>query len=403
VRNTTARSTGAGVAVVIVVTLFVILTLAMSPSGAASSAASAGANAVVPSAPRDVSVVPGVGQLRVTWRPPLGERHLALRYVVRSIPAGRSCTTEKTGCTFRHVDNATPWRFSVAASTPAGEGPASALTGSPPHLTVLVVAGQSNVVGIDAYAVDPWSGRNVLSAWSVHHAARHTMIVWRESGVVDAGLPPVLLSTPQILSGVQSPIFGPEMGLVAGLYADGRHNLLIVKVGFVGTSLAEDWATSGILYQTLVTTTQDALAWGASNGYSATVGGVYWLQGETDAEHLKMANAYASNLTAFIASLRANLSLSSTTPFVLGEIDIAKFVEFREAHGRCIPSVCREELKGNRVVRAAELEVSATVPDTYLVDTSTLPRYPRVFLHLTNYGELRLGEAFAAASVHHLT
>ena len=229
------------------------------------------------------------------------------------------------------------------------------------------------------------------------------MIVWRESGVVDAGLPPVKLSTPQILSGVQSPIFGPEMGLAAGLYADGRRDLLIVKVGFVGTTLAEDWATSGILYQTLVTTTQDALAWAASNGWSATVGGVYWLQGESDAEHLKMADAYAANLTAFIASLRTDLALSPTTPFVLGEIDIAKFVEYRKEHGRCNPSACREELKGNRVVRAAEREVAATVPNTYLVDTSTLPRFPRVFLHLTNYGELRLGEAFAAASVHHLT
>jgi hypothetical protein len=401
VKHARVGSIGAGAGLVVGAVL-AILTVAISTSGATSPRTTR-ADAIVPSVPRDVSVVPGVDRLTVRWRPPFGMRHASLRYTVRSVPAGRSCSTAATSCTFRHVVDATPWRFSVTASTPAGRGPASALSGSPPHLTVLVVAGQSNVVGIDAYAIDPWSHRHVLASYSVHHAAKHTLVVWRESGVSDAGLPPVALSTPQILAGVQSPIFGPEMGLAAGLYGDGHHNLLIVKVGFVGTSLADDWATTGVLYQTLVTTTQDALAWAASNGYSATVGAVYWLQGETDAEHLSMASAYQANLTAFMSSLRTDLALSSTTPFVLGEIDIARFVEFRLTHGRCSWKVCNEELKGNKEVRAAEREVAATVPYTYLVNTATLPRYPRVYLHLTNWGELRLGEAFAEASVHHLT
>lgn len=400
-RHQVTRSAGAGVVVVVVLT---ILAGAIVASGAATGQPPrARPTVVAPTRPLDVTVVPGVGRLTVAWAPPSNERGATVRYTVRSIPAGHACSTEATSCTFHHIDDATPWRFTVDATTARGRGPASTLTARPKHMTVLVVAGQSNTVGNDAYAIDPLTHRDVLASKRIGVAGRHTLVVWRESGVPDAGLPPVPLATPQVLIGAPSPVFGPEIGLSSRLYADGRRNLLIVKVAFAGTSLADDWTRSGVLYLTLLQTTRSALAWAASNGWSATIGGVYWLQGETDAEHHHMAISYAANLTAFIGFLRADLALSAKTPFVLGEIDIAKYVGYRRTHHLCTPKVCDAELKGNTEVRAAERAVASTIPYTYLVDTSALSRYPDVFIHLTNVAELRLGQEFAIASVHHLT
>ncbi|HEV3212197.1 MAG TPA: sialate O-acetylesterase [Acidimicrobiales bacterium] len=398
-RHKLARSTGAGV---VVVAVLAILTVAIAASGA-SSPPRTHLRPRIPTAPLFVSVVPGVGRLTVSWAPPSNVLGAAVRYTVRSVPAGRRCSTTTTSCTFRHVDDATRWRFRVTAATSSGRGPASRLTAPPPQMTVLVVAGQSNAVGIDAFAIDPTTHHDVLSSARIDEAAGSTLSIWRESGVPDAGPPPVPLTTPQALVDAPSPVFGPEMGLVTRLYEDGWRNLLVVKVAFAGTSLADDWTTSGILYQTLIKTTQGALSWAAANGWSATVGGVYWLQGETDAEHHHMALAYGQHLTAFIASVRSDLALNARTPFVLGEIDVRKYIGYRLSHHLCTWRACQAELKGNAEVRAAQRLVASTVPSTYLVDTAPLARYGDVFIHLTNLAELRLGKEFAIASVHHLT
>ena len=367
--------------------------------GGISSTAGARAPAV-PTVPLNVSVTPGVGWLTVSWDPPSNSAGATLHYAVRTEPRGRTCATTALSCRFDHIDDATPWRFTVTAANGAGQGPGSPLTFAFRHLTVVVVAGQSNAIGLESYAINP-QHHNVLTTGAVAAAARHTLIDWVESGVPSSGLAPVPLTTPQVFTG--SPIFGPEMGIASTLYQDNRRDLLVVKVAFAGTSLATDWTASGPLYKSLITETRAALSWAADDWWSATVAAVYWVQGETDAEHAGMAASYARHLTALIHEVRANLSLSPRTPFVLGGIDVARYVAYKAQHHQCSAAACRLELAGNATVRAAEQQIARTVAFCYLVDTSTLARHPTQYLHLTDVAELRLGAELASASAHQLT
>lgn len=53
----------------------------------------------------------------------------------------------------------------------------------------------------------------------------------------------------------------------------------------------------------------------------ATLKGILWHQGESDSDNLAYANAYATNLDALIAGLRADITAASaTTPFVCGDM-----------------------------------------------------------------------------------
>jgi Carbohydrate esterase, sialic acid-specific acetylesterase len=381
---------------VAVVTAAVVVAVASSAAGASSSPRD------LPSAPANVTVAASVGHLTVSWHAPANATSGAVTYKVHSVPAGRTCTTTSLSCTF-DVRDATPWRFAVGATDASGTGPNSALTAGFRHLTVLLVAGQSNALGYESYAVDPTTHRNVLASGAVAIAAQHSLATWVESGVPNPGLPPVALSTPQVRVGASSPIFGPEMGLVSKVYGTKHPHVLVVKAAFVGTSLAKDWASSGPLYKGLVAQTNAALAWAADNGWSATIAGIYWVQGETDAEYPAMAAAYAKNLRHLISSLRLDLRVSSATPVVLARIDVAKYVDYRRQHGQCTPAQCSSALRGNQQVRDAQWSVARADAHVFIVDTSKLARVATIDIHLSNAAQLTLGRAFASASLKSLT
>ena len=276
-------------------------------------------------------------------------------------------------------------------------------TGPVPHLTLLVVAGQSNAIGSQSYVVDPSTHRDVFAGSGASPADEHVLLTWDESGVTEEHLSPVALGTPQDPPGTQSPIFGPEVGLARSLYAAGRRHLLVVKVCFSGTSLAVDWRVSGDLFARLVSSVRAAQRWASANGWSASVGAVYWVQGETDAEHGDMASTYGANLLRFISSARADLGLNRRTPFVIGRIDISEYVAYKRAHHLCTPSACAQELRWNAEVRDAQAAVARSVQAVRVVDTEALPRVAGQFLHLSDRAELWLGAAFAKDSLNQLT
>lgn len=265
------------------------------------------------------------------------------------------------------------------------------------------MAGQSNMEGVRSFAVDPRTHARVLRRSDVRAASTRSLISWDESGVPSPGTSPVSLASPQRPGGWHAAIIGPEIGLATGLVADGAQNLLIVKVAYSGTSLANDWMPSGTLFEDLVSQADAALSWATSNGWRATIGAVYWLQGESDAVNASSAESYGRNLTAFIAALRSRLTLEPTTPLIIGRVNIAAYVRFKSTHHSCRPRRCSEMFRWNALVRAGDASVARRVADVYLVDTSNLPRYPDNYLHLDNVGEFRLGLEFAHASSHRLT
>lgn len=91
--------------------------------------------------------------------------------------------------------------------------------------------------------------------------------------------------------------FGPEITFAQSFAADGLFPL-IVKIGAGSTSLAVDWLPfAGGQYTNLLTRV-------ASIAAVFRIRGIYWVQGEADAQVQAQANAYLANLSTFCAAVR---------------------------------------------------------------------------------------------------
>ena len=378
----------------------VLLAVAAGVSGVLG--ATAGASASRPSAPRQVRETPHVGSITITWRPPATAGSGPVGgYVVRSEPRGRTCATTSTSCTVHGILDRTPWRFSVTAWSRVGAGAPSAWTTALRSVVVVVVAGQSNATGAESYVVSPSTHRSIFD----RHLPADSKVGLSFWGpyYFPAGIPPQPLDYPQINSSEHSVVtFGPEIGLARGLWADGARHLLVEKVVANGTSLAVNWRPHGSLFDILVKRTRTLLAWAASKGWSPSIGGIYWVQGEADSLRATQAAAYRVHLAAFIAAVRSTLPCDRRTPFVLAETTVGPWVRYREHHGGCGKVTCDHLLAYNATVRAAQVAIARSVRDVYISDTAPLPR-TSVQLHLSWVGELELGAAFAALSARHLT
>jgi len=367
----------------------------------ASSAAAAPTSGLA-SVPVGVRVAPGVGTITVRWDPPASHGSSPITgYVVTSSPAGRTCSSATLSCTVTGIVDRTPWRFAVAATNGSGTGARSPLTTPLHSVVVVVVAGQSNATGEESFAVDPVTHRSVFDGTS--GADTRSYLSFAGPYWHPAGIPPAPLDFPQVPAADHArAIFGPEVGLARGLWAHGDRDLVVDKVVSDGSSLAIDWRPNGQLFDSLVSKTGSLLEWAVSRGWSPTIGGIFWLQGETDALHATEAASYRRNLTAFIVALRAALPCAPHTPFVLGETTIAPWVRLTEHHHGCLPSACAALLAQDAEVRAAQVDVAATVSDVFRTDTAKLPRAP-LQLHLSAAGELDLGAAFASIAATRLT
>lgn len=274
-----------------------------------------------------------------------------------------------------------------------GAKAAAAETRTP--LDIVVVAGQSNALGEQSYVVDPTTHENVFTDATRSPADSAVRLMWIETGVHTSGTTPVFLDTRQRLPHAPSPVFGPEVGLARALYADGLHSLLVVKVAFAGTSLANDWKPKHPDLQALIKRVHQAEAWATANGYAPTIFGFYWMQGEADAANASWAKHYGSNLQLFMGNVRKDLDLSSTVPFVLGQIDLTDYINWEHAHNKCLSPSCSAERQWNTEVMDAQ--AAAAHGDVFLAPTTSLARF-HSFMHLTDAAELSLGAEFASLS-----
>ena len=81
-----------------------------------------------PSAPQQVTAVPGAGSVRVAWLPPANDGGSAVtRYVVTASPGSAWCAVDAptTACVVEGLTAGTPYTFSVVAYNAAGVSPAS--------------------------------------------------------------------------------------------------------------------------------------------------------------------------------------------------------------------------------------------------------------------------------------
>lgn len=173
---------------------------------------------------------------------------------------------------------------------------------------VVLLAGQSNACGLAPYSGLPASVSSPFTSVDVYCG-----------GDVDPAKAGAWLALAGGFGYTGHTAFGPELtfGIDIESYYRGT-NWAIIKHGVGGTALATDWdPTTGATYAAFVATVAAGLA---AIGEEYEVAGMLWMQGESDGMTLAYANAYATNLAAFIAAVRALVS-RPRLPFAIAKIN----------------------------------------------------------------------------------
>lgn len=185
--------------------------------------------------------------------------------------------------------------------------------------------------------------------------------------------------------------FGPEIRLghmLADLYHDEPGTrVAIIKYARGATNLAVNWkaggtattAGDGAQYLLFQETVNQGMALLAAAYPMATLDlqSMVWMQGESDAMDNSWAAAYQTNLTGFIADVRA--TYGAGLPFVIGRL-----------------STTQTYFDATRLnqVRAAQDAVAAADPRTAIIYTETFGlRSDNI--HFNTNGQLAMGDAFA--------
>lgn len=185
--------------------------------------------------------------------------------------------------------------------------------------------------------------------------------------------------------------FGPEITFgrdIADLLGgDPQTRIAVVKYANGGTSLSVDWKAGGDAtttgdgpeYVAFQQTVADGLAALVAKytGAVVQIEGMTWMQGESDASPSASA-AYAANLQAFLADLRA--TFGADLPFVIARLSSGQTAL---------------DAAGLATLRAAQAQVAAADPWTSIVDTDSFPLQADE-LHFNAAGQQLLGSAFAA-------
>lgn len=175
--------------------------------------------------------------------------------------------------------------------------------------------------------------------------------------------------------------FGPEMTLCRRLARRGTEPLALIKVGYFGTNLAEDWhprATSGNqLYALFHRQVSLALRRLKEEGWDARVAGFFWMQGGSDGARAEFAARYGENLALLVARMRADFA-TAQTPFILARTGPVANAPHREA------------------VRQGQVHFGSTDPRAAWIDTDDLP-LDTDGVHLIAPGIITLGERMADA------
>lgn len=191
-------------------------------------------------------------------------------------------------------------------------------------LDVFLVLGQSNAEGYSF-----WSN---LSA-GLRATDRTNNLIYRASLDVDlvtwvAGnweqINPPTNTCWQLLD-----CFGPEVGFSdtvkslvdAGSSSTYQKRVAIAKFAKGGTNLDNDWdpVSNGYMYSGWQSTLSDFQTKLTNEGYTFTIRGVIWFQGEADAADVTDASEYEANLNAFIADVRSDVG-NPTLPWVIAKI-----------------------------------------------------------------------------------
>jgi len=262
---------------------------------------------------------------------------------------------------------------------------------------LILVAGQSNAVGFDAYATEfiPETGdKDILFWWRVGDPPPDEFDV--ESGGRWTHLQPQPRGTPMDPKSADSQKktrqygnfkkpeggFGPEVGLARTLRAKEGKSPAIVKVAFSGTGLTTDWnpedtGASGACYHALVNETRKAIAAAQSQGTSLRLRAVVWIQGESDATPAT-APHYETNLRHMLTRLRSDLE----APKLIAIVGVN--TRFGNGNNPHMPQII-----------AAQQALATKDKLCFYLDTAGAETLPPSHTHFTAQGTLEIGKRAA--------
>ena len=253
-------------------------------------------------------------------------------------------------------------------------------------INVFFVSGQSNAVGSGLASDLPSSlqtpQEDVPYYFYQNYGATQTLTTLR----------------PMIRTPYNEIRFGPEITFgraMADYYATLGEKVAIIKCGFSGTSLWEDWVFDGTAssvgdggnYTTFKNVANNGLSALAAANPSDTVElrGMIWMQGESDA--LELASIppatnqdYAANFSRFIQDVRLTYN-EPELPFVFGRLSSQQ------------TAIAADKLN---YLRSAQESVASSIADTVMVDTDSFGMGTDR-LHFNSAGQQALGSAFATA------
>ena len=263
---------------------------------------------------------------------------------------------------------------------------------------LILVAGQSNAVGYDAYAeelpTDPQDAATMFW-WRVGDpppdefdgtsARRWTTLQFQPRTPAMEG--DAAKKTGRQYGNFNKKTkggFGPEIGMARTLAQKESRPLAVIKTAFSGTSVAADWnvgltGQADACYRAMIDEAKAAIAAAKSQGVTLRPRAFVWVQGESDA-NAKDAPAYAANLAAMLKALRTELDAPDLI-LLLG-------VNTRFGNGKnaFMPKVI-----------AAQQEVAAALPRARYVDTAGAETLPPSHTHFTAAGTLEIGRRYAEA------
>ncbi len=113
--------------------------------------------------------------------------------------------------------------------------------------------------------------------------------------------------------------FGPEVSFGRKLKESGA-NPAIFKFTRGSSSIYNFWKTpgSGGEYDSLIVYLYKAIQVLEQKGYHVTIRGLVWIQGESDAENITMANAYKASLESMIHDFKTRVAKNKLLPVILG-------------------------------------------------------------------------------------
>jgi len=178
--------------------------------------------------------------------------------------------------------------------------------------------------------------------------------------------------------------FGPEIGMVRTLAMKESRPLAVIKTAFSGTSVAGDWnvglpGKADPCYRAMVDEARAAIASAQAKDITLRPRAFVWVQGESDA-NAKDAPAYVANLSAMLQRLRTDLNAPDMI-LLLG-------VNTRFGNGKnaFMPKIIE-----------AQKEVAGALPRARYVDTAGAETLPPSHTHFTAVGTLEIGRRYAEA------